>query len=137
MVCIHCGSGTKVTNSRLQIRSNQVWRRRSCSACGAIFTTEEATKYSDNWIVTNSRTQSKSAFSRDKLFLSIYKSCQHRKNALNDASYLTANVTSRLLETIKDSALDNKLIGQIVQVALSRFDKAASVHYEAFHDSTL
>jgi transcriptional repressor NrdR len=42
MVCIYCGGETKVTNSRLQRRNNQVWRRRECLACQSVFTTHES-----------------------------------------------------------------------------------------------
>ena len=72
-------------------------------------------------------------FSRDKLLLSIYKSCSHRSNALGDAAALTDTVIKRILKSAKDGPLDSRFIKQTVQVALNRFDKVASVHYQAFH----
>jgi len=132
MVCIHCGSETRVINSRFQKRANRVWRRRKCNTCSAIYTTEETALYSAAWAI-KSRSGKLIPFSRDKLLLSLYKSCEHRKNALEDASGLTDTVIKQLMTHAKSSDLDIKLIQQITQVALNRFDKAASVHYQAFH----
>jgi transcriptional regulator NrdR family protein len=89
MVCVYCGSETKVTNSRHQKRTNQVWRRRQCLKCTALFTTEEKTDHTSLWKVKKNNEETLVAFSRDKLFLSIYKSCEHRLNALADAASLT------------------------------------------------
>jgi transcriptional regulator NrdR family protein len=74
-----------------------------------------------------------SPFSRDKLFLSLYRSCQHRSDALSDASALTNTIIKKLLNQITSGTIPAKTIMQIAQVALNRFDKAASVHYQAFH----
>ena len=130
MVCIHCGGNTRVTNSRAQKRQNQVWRRRQCEQCGTVFTTEEAVDYSGSIVVT-SKNGHLQPFSRDKLFLSIYRSCQHRPTALNDAAGLTDTVIRKLRPN--QGAVDRQAIINTVQVALNRFDKVASTHYAAFH----
>jgi len=132
MVCIHCGSETQVTNSRLQKRSNQVWRRRQCLNCGAVFTTGESAQYNAAWAVS-SKTGSIQPFSRDKLFLSLHNSCLHRQKALIDASALTETIIKKVSAQILDGVVDSRIIAQVAQVALNRFDKAASVHYQAFH----
>ena len=72
-------------------------------------------------------------FSRDKLFLSLYKSCGHRQTALNDARGLTETAIGKLRAHITNGSLESSDITLVVQVALNRFDKAASVHYRAFH----
>jgi transcriptional regulator NrdR family protein len=72
-------------------------------------------------------------FNRDKLFLSLYTSCRHRPQALEDASALTATVIGKLSSATADARISSRSIAQVVQVALNRFDKAASVHYRAFH----
>jgi transcriptional regulator NrdR family protein len=74
-------------------------------------------------------------FSRDKLLLSLYKSCEHRKDALSDAASLTDTVIKKLLTQVQNGVINRTHIIQVVQVALNRFDKAASVHYTAFHKS--
>jgi transcriptional repressor NrdR len=132
MVCIHCGSETQVTNSRPQKRSNQVWRRRQCVKCQAVFTTAETAQYDAAWAVKG-KAGSLKPFSRDKLFLSLYKSCGHRKTALSDAKALSETIINKLPVHIVDGVVSTHNIAQVAQVALNRFDKAASTHYQAFH----
>jgi transcriptional repressor NrdR len=132
MVCIHCGAKTQVLNSRLQRRNNQVWRRRQCSSCGAIFTTEESALYSASWRIQDSNGTLK-PFSRDKLLVSLYMSCGHRPTALSDAAGLTDTVIRRLLDQVVDGLLSKKVITEVSLVALNRFDKSAGTHYLANH----
>ncbi|MDL2341473.1 MAG: hypothetical protein QFB87_00115 [Patescibacteria group bacterium] len=73
------------------------------------------------------------AFSRDKLFLSLYNSLQHRPTALADASGLTDTVISKLSPQVQAGIVRPAQITQLATVALHRFDTAASVHYQAFH----
>ena len=132
MVCIQCGGETSVSNSRHQKRLNQVWRRRLCKKCGAVFTTEESADYGGSWAVQG-RSGTLSPFSRDKLLLSLHRSLQHRKNAVQDASALADTVIKKLSSLVTGGRLESQQITHAVQVALNRFDKAASVHYAAFH----
>jgi transcriptional repressor NrdR len=131
MVCIHCGGKTKVVNSRRQSRSNQVWRRRQCLDCGAVFSTREGAQHELAWMVRTSGQLE--PFSRDKLFMSLYKSCEHRKTALNDAKGLADTVISKLPNYAVNGTISDSDIVRAAQVALNRFDKAASTHYQAFH----
>jgi transcriptional repressor NrdR len=135
MVCTNCGGDTKVTNSRWLARNNKVWRRRQCLACTLVFTTEENTQYAVTWSVYEP-SGSFTPFSRDKLFLSIYNCLQHRPTALKDAAGLTETVINRLPPHLTDMTLLRPQISQVTQVALNRFDKAASIQYQALHSST-
>src|SRR5690348_1875861 len=97
MVCIYCGNKTDVINSRPQKRHNKVWRRRRCTKCEAVFTTTEAAALAESLrVARKAKPNTLQPFLRDKLFLSIYKSCQHRPDAIQDASALTDTVVSRL-----------------------------------------
>jgi transcriptional repressor NrdR len=109
-----------------------VWRRRQCLSCGAVFTTEETAHYPLSWLVKQ-RSGTLEPFQRDKLFVSVYNSCQHRKTALTDAGSLTDTIIGRLLSQSKGGMLDYQVILQTAQVTLARFDKAAAVHYQANH----
>jgi len=131
MVCVYCGHETAVVNSRHQRRGNQVWRRRQCQRCKAVFTSLEKTDYALAWAV--SRDGRSKPFSSDKLFLSLYRSCQHRKTALEDARSLTNTVINKLAGYVHDGRVDAGDIAKVAGVALSRFDAAASVNYQAFH----
>lgn len=131
MVCVHCGGKTGVINSRLQKRPNRVWRRRQCQVCAAVFSTLEGTRHELTWLVR--RDGRLLPFDRDKLFLSLYKSCEHRQAAVHDARELAETIIAKLPAYVAEGTLNSQDIGHVAQVALNRFDRAASVHYQAFH----
>jgi len=132
MVCVYCAGDTQVINSRLQKRPNQVWRRRKCLACEAIFSTHEAAAYDAAWRVKTADGRL-IPFVRNKLFISLYKSLEHRSSALDDATALTDTIMGRLLKATQNGAVDAKTIASTAHGVLKRFDKAAAVHYLAFH----
>ena len=132
MVCIYCGQETGVSNSREQKRLNQVWRRRKCQGCGAIFTTVEAAAREQAFVVKSGAKHSQ-PFSRDKLFISIYESVKHRPTALSDAGALTDTVIGKLLRTNVEGVVQCADIVDLTNAILKRFDRAASVHYTAYH----
>lgn len=132
MVCIQCGGDTHVYNSRHQKRTNSVWRRRRCLNCGASFTSEEIAKYGDSWRVL-ARNGQLQPFSRDKLFLSLYGSLRHRPAAVAEAGALTDTVIVKLSDKAEGGRIEARFIIQTVSVALNRFDRPASVQYQAFH----
>lgn len=132
MVCVNCAGSTRVINSRAQKRSNRVWRRRQCLACGLVFSTEEIVQYENVWLVMD-KSGGYSPFSSYKLMLSLYRSCQHRQTALNDAAALCKTIMQKLQSQFIDGLISSQTIAQVSQVALNRFDRAASVNYEAYH----
>jgi len=134
MVCINCGEKTHVTNSRASRKEASIWRRRECFSCGTLFTTTEAPEYGGSWVV-QSRSGALMPFAADRLFLSLYKSCEHRTTALQDARALTDTIIRKLGAEVQHGILTAQSIVQTAQVALNRFDRAASVHYQAFHQS--
>jgi transcriptional regulator NrdR family protein len=72
-------------------------------------------------------------FTREKLFLSIYESLKHRQSSIQDAKNLADTVIIRLRPIAKTGIIDSRVIRDVVIVSLSRFDKAASTHYDSFH----
>lgn len=132
MVCIYCGNPTAVVNSRLQKQLNQIWRRRRCELCGAIFSTHEAPALTGAFMIRMSD-GSLCAFSRDKLFLSIYESCKHRKDAVNDSSAITLNVIGKLSGfSATGEILRIELIDTVLKV-LNNFDTTAANVYSGLH----
>ncbi|HEX7368474.1 MAG TPA: hypothetical protein VF261_02360 [Candidatus Saccharimonadales bacterium] len=132
MVCIYCGGDTDVVNSRQQKRANQVWRRRKCRSCGAVFTTTEQARYEAAWRVT-SPSGGLVPFNRDKLLLSLHKSLEHRSSSLGDAAALTDTVIAKLRGQSHNGIIEAAIIAQTAFAALERFDKPAAVSYRAFH----
>lgn len=94
---MYCSNDTEVTNSRSKARMPLVWRRRACKACDAQFTTHETPDYTSALVVRGLDGNKLYPFSRDKLFLSLYQSLGHRKDALNSSTALTSTVIGRLI----------------------------------------
>jgi transcriptional repressor NrdR len=132
MVCIYCAGPTKVTNSRPQKRLLQTWRRRACTKCGAIFTTNEAIDLNGSMIVRHTD-GSVTPFSRDKLFVSVLRAVGHRAQPLADAGALTATIIAKLLHSTTQAAVTPADIIKLVLSTLKNFDTAASVQYQAYH----
>ena len=133
MVCIYCGGPTHVTNSRSQKRSNATWRRRACTKCSAVCTTIEVIDLSTAIIVTGPKPPC--PFSRDKLFVSIYDSCKHRKDAQASATSLTDTIIKHLYPLIDNASVSSSTIRDVTLKTLGRFDTVAGVHYGAYHPS--
>jgi transcriptional repressor NrdR len=133
MVCLYCGSETSVTNSRWQKRNNQIWRRRQCKACRAIFTTHEAIDLS-NTLMVDSR-GSAGPFLADMLFSDLLEAMQDRSDRYTAAREAAATTIKHLV------ALPNKPVyrpDQITAAAgavLSRLDRRAWLRYVAEHPS--
>ena len=132
MVCIYCHSPTKVINSRLQKRTNTTWRRRQCIQCKSTTTTIEETDLALGILfLNNSNTE---ALSRDKLFISIYDSCRHRADAVNDATHLCTTVLQRCLLAQKTpGTLERDVLVRIAIETLYNFDRVAGTFYRAYH----
>jgi len=133
MVCLYCGGGTKVGNSRLQRRSNQVWRRRICKRCGAVFTTHEAIDLSSTLLVTSGGVPK--PFVTDMLFTELLLAMSHRKNAYLDAREATNTVIKRLLELPGKPLYSPPQISLITSDILKKLDKRAHLRYTAEHPS--
>jgi transcriptional regulator NrdR family protein len=133
MVCAYCGSSTKIVNSRHLKRINGTWRRRVCNKCQAIFTTNEVAQYDALWSIKNAR-GILSQFERDKLFISIYDSCKHRKAARSEASDLTNTVINALIKIADDGLIAKSDLMMITYGVLDRFDKVAAIHYQAYNE---
>lgn len=137
MVCIYCGSATSVTNSRPQKRSNSIWRRRRCTACGAVFTTNEAADYSSALLIQGN-TQAPEPFLRDKLFISLLDALRKQPEPFSAASELTHTIISKLLDrqlAAADRPISKADIIATAQEVLKRFDKTVHLRYSAEHAS--
>jgi transcriptional regulator NrdR family protein len=97
-----------------------------------VFSTHEQAVYEGAWRIKEAA-GSLSPFLREKLLLSLYKSCEHRPTALTDASALTDTVIARVRSHARDGVILSSDITKEVFHTLQRFDKAAAVHYRAFH----
>lgn len=133
MVCLYCSGDTRVGNSRLQRRSNQVWRRRICKHCGAVFTTHEAIDLSSTLIVVVGGLPK--PFVTDMLFTELLLAMSHRKNAYSDAREASNTVITRLLELPGKPLYSPSQISLITSDVLKKLDKRAHLRYSAEHPS--
>ena len=131
MVCIYCGGDTKVTNSRGQKKSNQIWRRRQCLNCLAVFSTEERA-VTDNSLLF-ARLKRVEPFSREKLLLSVYDALRHRKTAITDATALCDTIWHKLPAHIQGAQIQRDDLVKATHAVLQRFDRAGATAYLAFH----
>jgi transcriptional regulator NrdR family protein len=138
MVCIYCAYETDVTNSRERARNPSVWRRRSCKACVAQFSTIELPDYQKALVVRGSG-KKLHPFSRDKLFLSLYKSLGHRSDARDSATELTETLIGRVLRSKRDepSMIERTQLAQITFTTLKRYDALSAHTYKAYHQTSL
>lgn len=138
MNCIYCGSDTKVTNSRSRKLDKSVWRRRQCKSCVAQFTTNETADYLSSLVVRTSK-NSLIPFSRDKLFISIFKALGHRNDALSCATDLTNTIISKTIRNsdLKDGCINHTALASVSYIVLKRFDNLASHTYKAYHIDSL
>lgn len=133
MICAYCGGKTKVTNSRRQRRSNQVWRRRQCTACGAIFTTHEAIDLAQALIVDSGA--STKPFLPDLLYTDILLALQDRKDCYVAAREITYTVIQKLLKSSQKASLSPVFISKTTAEVLKRFNKRAWLRYSSEHPS--
>lgn len=132
MVCMYCTGTTQVVNSRHQKQQNAVWRRRRCISCNAVFTTHEAPYYPAS-LALQMPDGTLRPFKKERLFLSILHSCQHRPTALDDAIALTDTTTKQLLATIAFGKTEAATLVKLTHNILQNFDHAAAVQYAAYH----
>lgn len=131
MICIYCSGSTQVVNSRHQKRTNQVWRRRKCVDCQAVFTTNERADLEQ--ALSFRQDKALEPFSREILLLSVYDSLKHRKTAVSDAVGLTATIISQLTPFIANATLERDVVVTVAAEVLGRFDSTAATIYQAFH----
>ena len=138
MVCIYCGSKTKVTNSRKRARNPSTWRRRECINCVAQFSTVESPDFSTTISIVD-RNEGIYPFSRDRLFLSLYRALGHRPDALNSATELTETVLGKVFRTHTQTSgmVHAQLVALSCYETLKRFDPLAANSYKAYHQAAL
>ena len=133
MVCIYCGGDTKVTNSRLQKRNNQVWRRRQCLACQSVFTTHEQIELQSALsVIRNGRNET---FEPGLLLNELVRALWHRKDVYTASEELLDLIVRNLLRLPQKPLFKTADISETAAVVLKRFDRRAYLRYLADHPS--
>ena len=131
MRCPFCGNiDTQVKDSRPAEDHVAIRRRRFCAACGGRFTTYERVQLRDLVVIkTNGRRED---FDRDKLERSIRIALQKRPIEPERMDQMISGIVRRL-ESLGDTDIPSKVIGEIVMESLARIDTVAYVRFASVY----
>jgi transcriptional repressor NrdR len=127
MICIYCEGETKVINSRLQRRNNQVWRRRQCLVCQSVFTTHEVVEYESALSVI--KNGQNAAFLPDLLLMELNECLKHRKDVHTASREILGTIIRKLLSLPQSPLFEPSDITKVASEILKRFDRRAYLRY--------
>ena len=131
MRCPFCGNvDTQVKDSRPAEDHVAIRRRRFCPACGGRFTTYERVQLRDLVVVkSNGRRED---FDRDKLERSVRISMQKRPVEPERIDQMVSGIVRRL-ESLGETDISSKQIGEIVMERLAAIDTVAYVRFASVY----
>ncbi len=131
MRCPFCGNvDTQVKDSRPAEDHAAIRRRRFCPACGGRFTTYERVQLRDLTVLkSNGRRED---FDRDKLERSVRIALQKRPIEPERMDQMISGLVRRL-ESMGETDISSKTIGEIVMEALQRIDTVAYVRFASVY----
>ncbi len=131
MRCPFCGNiDTQVKDSRPAEDHVAIRRRRFCVDCGGRFTTYERVQLRDLVVVKSSGRREN--FDRDKLERSIRIALQKRPVEHDRMEKMISGIVRRL-ESLGETDIISKLIGEIVMESLARIDTVAYVRFASVY----
>jgi len=131
MRCPFCGNDdTQVKDSRPTEENATIRRRRYCPACGSRFTTFERVQLRELTVVKKGG--DKATFDRDKLQRSLKVAL--RKRPVDDESIeRIVNGIQRRLETLGETEIPTKVIGEMIMDNLAEMDQVAYVRFASVY----
>ena len=131
MRCPFCGNiDTQVKDSRPAEDHVSIRRRRFCQACGGRFTTYERVQLRDLVVIKSSG--KREDFDRSKLERSIRIAMQKRPIDPDRIDQMISGILRRL-ESLGDTDIPSKTIGEIVMESLARIDTVAYVRFASVY----
>ncbi|ARC89511.1 transcriptional regulator NrdR [Rhodovulum sp. MB263] len=131
MRCPFCGNiDTQVKDSRPAEDHVAIRRRRFCPACSGRFTTYERVQLRDLVVIKSSGRRED--FDRDKLERSIRIALQKRPVDPDRVDQMVSGIVRRL-ESMGETDIVSKVIGEIVMEALARIDTVAYVRFASVY----
>ncbi len=131
MRCPFCGhSDSQVKDSRPTEDNASIRRRRQCESCGGRFTTFERVQLRELTVIKSGG--EKEPFDRDKLMRSMRIAL--RKRPIDEERVeKTVSAIVRQLESMGESEVSTKQIGEFVMEALLALDHVAYVRYASVY----
>ncbi|HBK91193.1 MAG TPA: transcriptional regulator NrdR [Parvularcula sp.] len=131
MRCPFCGcEDTAVKDSRSAEDGSSIRRRRQCTACGGRFTTFERVQLRELVVVKSSGRRE--AFDRDKLMRSVQISLRKRNVDQERVDQMLTGVIRRL-ESLGETEIPSKVVGELVMEGLAGLDDVAYVRYASVY----
>jgi transcriptional repressor NrdR len=131
MRCPFCGSDeTQVKDSRPTEENATIRRRRYCPSCGSRFTTFERVQLRELTVVK--KNGEKAPFDRDKVMRSLQIALRKRP-VENEKIERVVNGIQRRLETLGETEIPTKVVGEMIMDNLLDLDQVAYVRFASVY----
>ncbi len=131
MRCPFCAhDDSQVKDSRPTEDNTAIRRRRQCDSCGARFTTFERVQLREVTVVKSDGTREN--FDRTKIDQSVALACRKRGIAQERMDQLVSGV-QRQIETMGESEVPAKAIGEMVMEGLRALDTVAYIRFASVY----
>lgn len=131
MRCPFCAhDDSQVKDSRPTEDNTAIRRRRQCDSCGARFTTFERVQLREVTVVKSDGTRE--SFDRTKIDQSVALACRKRGIAQERMDQLVSGV-QRQIETLGESEVPAKAIGEMVMEGLRALDTVAYIRFASVY----
>jgi len=129
--CPFCAfDNSQVKDSRPTEDNTAIRRRRQCDSCGARFTTFERVQLREITVVKSDGTRE--TFDRSKIDQSVSLACRKRGVAQERLDQLVSGV-QRQIETMGESEVPAKAIGEMVMEGLRGLDTVAYIRFASVY----
>ncbi len=133
MHCPFCSAeDTKVIDSRLVVRGDQVRRRRECLSCSERFTTYEVAELMMPKLIKQNG--DREPFNEDKLRAGMLRALEKRPVAVEDIE-AAINGIKHALQATGERELKSRVVGEMVMDALRGLDDVAYVRFASVYRS--
>ena len=131
MRCPFCAhDDSQVKDSRPTEDNTAIRRRRQCESCGARFTTFERVQLRE--IVVVKTDDSRETFERGKIEQSVALACRKRGITQERLDQLVSGI-QRQIETLGESEVASKVIGEMVMEGLRQLDSVAYIRFASVY----
>ena len=131
MRCPFCGhDDSQVKDSRPTEDNGAIRRRRQCEGCGGRFTTFERIQLRELTVIKSEG--KREPFEREKLERSLSVACRKRPVDASQIEKL-ASAIQRQLETLGESEIETKRIGEFVMDGLKALDSVAYIRFASVY----
>lgn len=131
MRCPFCGhDDSQVKDSRPTEDNSAIRRRRQCEGCGGRFTTFERIQLRELTVVKSEG--KRELFDREKLERSLSVACRKRPVDAGQIEKLASGI-QRQLETLGESEIESKRIGEFVMEGLKALDSVAYIRFASVY----